>query len=185
MIMYWEIGRKKAVSNALWVILVFLLVIVYIPKPGGDTLRLDRMMSTTSRIDNWRYSIRLFMRSSLFGHGFNTLRLVGLRDEAWTLDAEGIESRAGAGIDNSVLYVAASAGTLGLIAYTWLIVSVLALLRPGKTEGIVRPLRAMLIAALIHSMFINSLFYPWIMVWLWILIGVAEFESGRGTIYRW
>jgi O-antigen ligase len=177
---------KRRARAALWTVLILLLIFVYIPKPGGDTLRLDRMASTTSRIENWAYSTDLFLRSPVTGLGFNTLRYVGLRDEVWE-ESAGAESRAGAGIDNSILFVAASTGVIGFAAYAWLLICLFRVvsLKSRTREGAANVFHAMLVAALVDSMFVNSLFYPWVMVWVWVMAGVAESEEGKETVYRW
>jgi hypothetical protein len=33
---------------------------------------------------------------------------------------------------------------------------------------------SMISAIIVHSNFNNSLFYAWIMIWIWILLGVVE-----------
>ena len=178
---------KRRARTALWTVLILLLIFVYVPKPGGDTLRLDRMASTTSRIENWAYSAGLFQRSPVTGLGFSMLRYVGLGDEIWENSTEGVVSRSGAGIDNSLLFVAASTGIAGLAAYGWLLVRLLrATAARSRTAYATRGVfHAMLAAVIVHSMFVNSLFYPWVMLWLWVLAGVVESEERKGAVYRW
>lgn len=180
----WLGGKQKA-RTIVWGILFILLIIVYVPKPGGDTLRLDRMVSTTSRIENWIYSVRLFIQSPLVGHGFNTLRLVGQQEESWMGDEVGIGSRAGAGIDSSILFVAATTGILGVASYGWFLIRAYSLGHAPKFFSLALMMRATLVAIFVHSMFSNSLFYPWAILWIWIIVGVVEGETNRDDIYRW
>lgn len=70
-------------------------------------------------------------------------------------------------VDTSLLFVAESTGFVGLVVYVWLLMGL------WKT----REIRPYLAAILVHSLFVNSLFYPWVMVWLWIITGVVEREK--------
>lgn len=69
-----------------------------------------------------------------------------------------------AGIDTSLLFVAESTGIIGLVVYAWLLMGL------WKTKE----MRPYLAAILVHSLFVNSLFYPWVMVWMWIMAGISR-----------
>lgn len=160
-------------KHVLMVILTIILAIVWIPKPGGDTLRLDRLDSTISRFGNWSESINLISQSPILGYGFNTLRFVR-RDQP---EGEFI-SRAAAGVDSSILFIFITTGVVGFITYLWLGKRVVNLVRSAlndrQTRNMSIAVAASLAAVCTHSLFSNSLFYPWVMVWLWILVGVLE-----------
>ncbi len=152
---------KSQWKKGLFVVLLVLLAIVYLPHPGREALSLDRFDSTVSRLVNWKETFSLISQKPLFGWGFNTLPILRQRE---TRDIT--PSRAGAGVDNSLLFVAATTGIVGLGAYLWL------LLRMGKIGR--KPMYlASLAAVFVHSLFVNSLFYPWVMVWMWILAGAS------------
>lgn len=68
------------------------------------------------------------------------------------------------GIDTSLLFVAESTGFVGLLVYGWLLI---VLWRHKE-------MRIYLAALLVHSLFVHSLFYPWVMAWVWIMAGVME-----------
>ena len=40
---------------------------------------------------------------------------------------------------------------------------------------------ASLIALLAHSQFVNSLLYPWVLIWFWILVGISEAKEEVST----
>lgn len=138
---------------------VFLILVI--PRPGGDTLRLLRLDSTIARVVNWRASATLIAQSPVYGHGFNSLRFV--RGD--------FVSKAGAGVDNSTLFLLATTGVAGFAAYAWLLCETRGITRPGHW--------AIMTAVIVHSQFINSLFYPWIMLWLWIYWGASETIDDR------
>ena len=78
------------------------------------------------------------------------------------------------GIDSSLLFVGVTTGIVGLAVYLWLIVEQMKLVNRYR----IKPFRVMFYATfaalLVHSLFVNSLFYPWVMIWIWVLAGVAE-----------
>lgn len=166
-------------GRGLIAIVIFLLVIVVVPKPGGDTLRLDRMVTTIARVENWQQSIARIGESPIFGFGFNTLRFVNPRP-----DSE-IASKADAGVDNSMLFIFLTTGVLGFIAYCNLFYkqcTAATLFAKHKKHALLGHIFiACGIAIIIHSMFINSLFYPWVMIWMWILTGIVE-STLRGSL---
>lgn len=147
----------KRWKEGVFLALLFLLAVVYIPKAGGDTLSLDRYDSTVSRIQNWQQTVARIGERPAFGYGFNVLPFLP-----------------GTGIDSSILFVGAAAGLLGLAGYLWLIWEQMKLVRRSKSKSFRVLCYATLAALFIHSLFVNSLFYPWVMIWIWVLAGVAE-----------
>lgn len=144
------------------VLALFILALVVIPKPGGKTLLLTRVDSSVARLGNWQESLELIARSPIIGNGFNTLRFIRvptLVDSA---------SHAVAGVDSSILFLLATTGIIGTVVYGWIFLSIIRLYR-GITV-----LYAVLIALFVHSVFTNSLFYPWVMIWFWVFVGAGE-----------
>lgn len=163
----------KRWKEGLFVILLFLVVIVYIPKPGGDTLALDRYDSTASRIQNWGQTITRIGERPVFGYGFNVVPFLDKKD------ASTLPGRSGAGIDSSLLFVAVTTGLVGLVSYLWLLSSQLTLIHQSKDAVFKIVVYASLAAIIVHSIFVNSLFYPWVMVWMWVLVGILEKENRK------
>jgi putative inorganic carbon (hco3(-)) transporter len=158
-------------------LIIFILIFVFIPKTQLDVTRLDRTVSSIARLDNWQKSYSLIQQSPLFGFGFNTLKFVKQN----TLVTDFTQnSRAGSGIDNSFLFVLATSGVFGLAAFFWIIFNIIKI--PGQLNKSVSPqITALLystgLACGIHSLFNNSLFYAWVMIWLWIVIANSEVIS--------
>ncbi len=134
----------------LFLILIFALLPV-LPRPGGEGVKLERWFSVEQRLANYRESLQLIKLSPIFGLGFNTLRYY--RGDP--------VSHAAAGLDSSLLFVLATTGIIGFLAYlNWL-----------KTLWPVSLIvKLSLVAILVHSLFQNSLFYPLIMIWLWSVV---------------
>lgn len=131
----------------------FIAGIVYLPKIPGSTLTLLRRDSTVARFDNWQHGAKLIGGAPIFGHGFNTLRFV-----------------TPFGLDSSIEFITATTGFIGLAAYGYLLYCMI------KGKDLIY--QASFVALGIHSLFVNSAFYPWIMIWVWILTGEAEKVSG-------
>jgi O-antigen ligase len=138
-------------------------VIVWLglPRPDGEGVKLERTASIKGRINNWREGGVMFSRYPLLGVGYNALRYARNQPTG---------NHAGAGWDNSLLVVATTTGVIGLVVFlkflrevwqpsNWLV----------KTSGV---------AIIIHSLFVNSLFFPWVMLWGWIVVGTNPRSSG-------
>ena len=140
------------------------LTILVLPKSSGEGTKLERENSILARIHNWQESLSLWQKSPVFGLGFNTYRYVR---------AASPESHAGAGADSSILLVLATTGVLGLLAYLNLLRTMWQL---GKASLL---FKASFLGILVHSFFNNTLFYPWVMEWLWILLALSDFQPDQ------
>jgi O-antigen ligase len=139
-------------------------IIFVFPKIPGDTLKLTRIDSTIARVGNWQESTELIAKAPVFGYGFNTLRYIS--------PAVGdIVSKSAAGLDSSILFILATTGIVGLAAYGYLIFSIL---RINRTSIVCLSSFA---ALGVHSLFVNSAFYPWVMIWVWILTGAVTCDT--------
>lgn len=153
---------KKNYLIILFVLLLLMITILALPRPAGVGVKLERTFSVKQRLETWRQGYKLFLSHPLLGVGFNTLRYTKRRAGFIQED----KNHAGAGVDNSFIFVAATTGFIGLTVY-------LLFLRQcflncsffGRTS---------LIAIFLHAFFQNSLFFPWVMFWFWIIIGLGK-----------
>lgn len=159
-IFIWVLFTKQW-KYALVILTAAVLIIMMLPKGEGEGVNLFRTVSTFARVGNWKRGLELIRESPIFGHGFNTLRYVQ-REKGWVDDSTMI-SKAGAGLDNSFEFVWATAGIVGFAAYLWLLWSIM------KKGSLLTKIS--ISAIIVHSMFQNSLFYPLVLVWVWILTG--------------
>lgn len=138
-------------------------------RPGGDGVKLERLYSVFSRFSSWQQAIRIFSDNPLLGIGFNVYRYAQ-RDYGYENDPKWQSSHANAGSDSSLLFVLATTGIIGIIAYLYYL------------KAISYQLKAATAALLVHSLFLNSLFYPFILLWLALLMAYnlqpAPFPSG-------
>ncbi|HBU21304.1 TPA: hypothetical protein DEB02_00005 [Candidatus Beckwithbacteria bacterium] len=151
---YSIIKRKSRVFlvAASCVLLAFLLL----PRPGGEGVNLLRTFSIGQRLTNYRQGLTLWRQHPVLGAGFNLVRY----QPAAVTDPGKDLSHAAAGYDASLIFVLATTGLIGLAAYLNLLVKACSLSPLAQVS---------LAAALTHSLFTNSLFYPWVMIWLFCL----------------
>lgn len=164
-IIAWKLKKPKFYGAVLG---IFLITILLLPRPGGEGVKLEREESIKARIINWKQSLTIAKDHPIFGVGFNAYRYAqrdyGFLKENWQF------SHAGAGADSSLLFILATTGIVGLTAYLLLFKRILhtAYYIPHTPGSLA--VFASLSALLVHSFFLNSLFYPWIMAWMWILL---------------
>ncbi|KKR50565.1 MAG: hypothetical protein UU14_C0009G0026 [Candidatus Roizmanbacteria bacterium GW2011_GWB1_40_7] len=171
---------SKSVKTAIIVTVLLTLTVFILPQssPPSEGTNLARTASTQARLTNFEQSFKIIKDHPIFGIGFNMLRYEN-RNRNFVPEYEWEESNAAAGLDNSFLFIGATTGIVGLIAFLNLIFQIIKFAiqqfsqaKPDLAPAILT--LSTLVAILIHSQFNNSLFYPWIMIWLWVLFGVAH-----------
>jgi len=167
-IVFW---LKRGMKLVLPVVLVFLLIIFLLPRPGGEGVKLERLHSVYSRFENYSETIEIFKISPLFGVGYNNLCLARQK----YLGTADFSSHACSGSDSSLLFVLATTGVVGFLIFANLIFeSVKNVDRSIYGQAFL----ACLGALLLHSFFVNSLFYPWVMGFMGILLSLSLKTSG-------
>lgn len=165
---------KKRALVLLFSLIVFIFFLSTI-NPDIEGLNPFRTVSTNARFNSYEIALNIFADNPVLGVGFNTYRyaqnMYGYRTGgAWET------SHADAGTDNSFLLVLATTGVLGLGAFVYLWYKVIRLLRIKIEEGssIARSALISVISVFIASFFVNALFYPFILAWLWVLIALSD-----------
>jgi len=122
------------------------------------------------RIASWRDGLNIIWHEPLIGVGFNTLP-VTRQNYGYSTGGH-----SASGFDSSLLTVGATTGGLGLIAYLGLLGSAL-LLSWRKWRKSSAPVALTFLSAtgalLAHSLFVNSLLYPSVLVVWWIILGLV------------
>jgi len=131
------------------------------------------------RIESWKEGIDLFREKPFIGHGFNTLRYIqaqrGLTE--W-------KSHNAGGIDSSLLTLLVTTGIIGLTLFMIFLSQILLktyhnyqqdsdILNSGLNLGYF----CGIIGLLVHSFFVNSLLFPFIMIFLWIFGGIVMHKN--------
>ena len=112
----------------------------------------------------------VWQTSPVVGVGFNAYRYA--KYQQGILNEEGLlESHSGAGADSSILFVLATTGVVGLMAYLNLGFN----LWKYAAGNIL--FKTSLLGIIAHSFFNNTLFYPWAMEWLWLTLALGAVKE--------
>jgi len=170
-------SRKLLLVGLLSFILAFLLIPRVQERIYGAIVNIDE--SAKARFTSWENGITIAKDNFLTGVGYNTYRYAQIRYgfiDSWDLEAGG---RSGAGVDSSLLLILATTGIFGLLSY--LGIFSVALIKSGRgifanrlnlAKGLSLVIFCGLAGLMMHSFFVNSLLYPWIMSWVWIVLGL-------------
>lgn len=168
---------KKKMKALIIFIFVFLFLILLLPKPGGEGVNLLRTSSFIAREENYQQTLEIIKNNLFFGVGFNAFRYTQ-RDYGFLSFKNWQETNAGAGADNSLLFALATTGIFGLLAFLWwwskIIISCF---KVALRNGSSLMLLSSVVTVLLSSIFINSLFYPWIVFWLFLLLARFTVEK--------
>jgi hypothetical protein len=140
---------KKTIIFIATLILV-LATILFLPKQPGEGTKLDRTSSIKAKIENYQEGIKTFISSPIIGHGYDNLFYVRQINIP--------ESHSNFGFDGSLLTILA---TTGLIGFGLFLVGSIHLFQKSSL-----PFQTLLVALFVHSLFANSLLYPWTLVFL-------------------
>ena len=162
---------EKKIKQVLLIIAAFILIILALPKTQGEGVKLERTESVNARLLNYSQTLQIISKSPLFGIGFNNICLakytfLGINDQ---------ESHSCSGSDSSLLLILATTGVVGFIIFLWGLWSLFHLIALKSIYG--KVLMSSSFALFTHSLFVNSLFYPWVMGWIAILLAVSLKES--------
>jgi hypothetical protein len=112
--------REKGITYIAVFIFICVIGLAIVPKPFGESVNLARVFSIESRVVNYEESIDIWMKSPLYGIGYNRLRYVR---ESYTTDRDNFESsHAGASLHSSFLIILATGGVIGLILFISMLV---------------------------------------------------------------
>lgn len=133
----------KSLKIILLAIIAAVFTIMILPRSaGGEGVKLARTSTAWARWENYQQTFRLIRAEPIWGTGFQSRR-----------------------VDNSLLFAWRNAGLGGLFALLYL------LFRAFKASNGKFVALASLAAILTHAFAVNSLFYPWVLSWLMIILG--------------
>ncbi len=145
----------------LFVLPVFVSLLLFLPRPGGEGVKLERTASVVARIESNAVALQSKSGFSwLIGNGWYAKKV-----EQPTQVKDGIQvPNHSSAPENSVLFVYSSLGLIGVVLIGLLIGAMI--LRVGLTSEF-----AIVISmVLVHSLFSNTLFHPFILILLaWIM----------------
>ncbi len=127
---------------------IMLLTILLLPRLSGEGTKLERTSSITAKIKNYQEALIVFKKSPLIGIGYNNIPFIR--------NIKIPNSHANSGFDGSLATIFVSTGLIGGILF------LLGLKILFKKLSLLQ--KIMFVVILFHSIFANSLLYPWILI---------------------
>ena len=164
--------------------LTFFLGVVIIPKNLCSAgIELWRTASINARTESANNALIIIKDHPIFGVGFNTYRYAQ-RKYGFIVNRSVFPSHSDAGTDNSFLFVWATSGILGLIIYIYIWFVILrtnfASYSVTTNKSWEKNLSILILTSIfslfLNALFINSLFYPNIMFWVWVITGFGNYN---------
>ncbi len=156
---------QKKTKLVIYLFLTLAALILILPTSGNTILKITREFSAIARVDNYLETINIYKMSPVFGVGYDNLCLAKSRFVGYI----NAQSHACSGSDSSILFILATTGLAGIISLAYAVW--------GLKESVGRsPHRGILLssfaALFVHSLFSNSLVYPWVLGWTVFLLAV-------------
>ncbi len=158
--------HTKIFKKIVLVILAFTILVLALPTKGNTVLKFTREFSAIARIVNYKETLQIFISSPVFGVGWDNLCIA----RAQKIGYANLNSHACSGSDSSIFFILAATGIAGLLAFIYGLISIAGSLKNSFRRV---PLSAGFAAVLIHSLFSNSLIYPWVLGYLIILLAAT------------
>lgn len=158
--------------------LIFLLVVTLNNQARERIIGAITLDETAkARLESYSRAITIFKNNPILGVGFNTYRYAQDQYGFFTIDAP-LGGHSGSGSDSSLLLVAATTGVVGFATFTFFIIAIIrSISLQIKSNFLHLGTTAAFLALLIHSQFVNSLFFPQIMLPIWFLLGLVQSEN--------
>lgn len=157
---YLALGLFLVFKKKYLAIAVFAITILLLPKMLSEGTDFARTVSGYNKLTNYRQTLEIIKKSPVIGVGFNNICLAKENTD--------INSHSCFGTDNSILFILATTGVIGMILFLSFVLRVTSF----------PILLSSFLIIILHGLFTNSLFYPHIMFWLFSLIGL-ESEINR------
>jgi len=160
------IFKKKSVKYLLGICIFLGIGILILPKTFGEGTKLLRTSTINSRIISWQQGVNLFCNKPIFGYGFNTIRYikrdVGLEQSKW------LSSHSASGFENSFIFLLVTTGVVGTGLFCYWIWK---LFKSNQAKSLFISSLGVIFA---HGIFANSWFYPWVILWMGIIMITAS-----------
>jgi O-antigen ligase len=167
------IGKKKWIFSFIGITaLIFLFSSRFFYIENINPLRVT---SSLARLESASNALQIVSRNPIFGVGFNAYRYAQQEYGFRSKETE-YPNHADSGTDNSFLFIFATTGIIGFVAFITLLYRVfgLGIERQQTISG--KILIASLLGLCVNSLFINSLFYPALFFWLILLISLTDYN---------
>ncbi|MBI3282707.1 O-antigen ligase family protein [Candidatus Curtissbacteria bacterium] len=170
---------KKVLVTFLILFMSSFLLLAQVRDRIAGALAFDE--TSKARVESWQRAAKVAAENPVLGVGFNTYRFAQAKAGFFSFDnPQGGHS--GGGSDSSILLVAATTGIIGLIAYLILLLKIMfAFLKKARESALHLGALSALVGLVLHSQFVNSLFFPQIMLPFWFIVGLVSVKSQAKT----
>lgn len=166
---YLALGLFLLFKKKFLAIAVFAIVVLLLPKMLSEGTDFGRVVSGNNKIENYKETIQIFLQSPAVGVGFNNICMAR--------ENRNLDSHSCNGADSSLLFLLATTGVIGFMMMANIVYRIWYI---GKSQHTTyNILYTSFLVVLVHSTFANSLFYPHIMLWLFILVGLQTKVGGQ------
>ena len=164
-------------------ILVGILAFLLIPRVQERVIGGFNIDTTASfRFESWEKGLDIAKKNLLLGVSYNSYRYAQIRyDYIQPWEESEVTSHASSGVDSSLILILATTGVTGLLIELWflgrqLIICGISYIKNSSSWSRILGITvfAGVISLIIHSQFVNSLLYPFILEWVMIVIGIME-----------
>lgn len=155
---------KKSLKLFIFVTLFFALLLFGFQKYTEAVAKprnINREQSASFRLSTWQQGLTIFQTSFVFGVGYNSYRYA--IEKYHLADNQFLQSHGSSSNDSSLLTVLATTGVVGFCFYTLFLLTLFKFSWKNKLT-----LVSIIPGLLIHSLFANSLFYPPILLLLFL-----------------
>lgn len=167
------IGLLKSPRLLIGFLTISLVAFLIVPQIRARVIGAATLDETSkARFESWQNAITIFKENPILGVGFNTYRFAQARAGFFSFDSP-MGGHSGAGSDSSILLVAATTGFIGLSAYIFLLYTIARAFLKRANDVLHLAAFSAFIGLLIHSQFVNSLFFPQIMLPFWFILGLV------------
>ncbi len=191
------IGLLRSRLLLLVCVFVGVLSFIFIPRVQTRVLGALEFDETVQlRFASYEQTLTIVKDDPWFGVGFNAFRYAQDR-EGYFRDDRGVNysgGHAGAGSDSSLLFLLATTGIPGLVLYMLFVGAVMwngfkaffTKTSPLHIRALGLIVSGSFASLMVHTQFVNSLFYTWIMAWMWVILGIfyAEREGDLSASSR-
>lgn len=145
--------KSKKIKILLISLLLIISTILILPRQPGEGTKLERTSSILAKIENYQEGWQTFKKAPIIGHGYNTLSSIrSIKDP---------NSHSNSGFDGSIMTLLTTTGLIGTFLF------LLGLKSLYSNSNLIK--KTFILIILSHSLFANSLLYPWILLLLAII----------------
>jgi len=144
---------KKNPKILITAVILIIFTVILLPRFNGEGTKLERNSSIIAKIHNYQQGVALFSQSPFIGTGYNFLPII--RSDIKQ------NSHAIGGFDGSLLTLLITNGILGFPSF---IIGLFILFKQGNLFR-----KTAILTILVHSVFANSLLYPWVLLFLYLI----------------